>query len=243
MDVHVLNGDALKEGLPFTGEIIVCREALIDGPVDATDLKKFFEERAEFISDSFEVDNREYFERVKSEFDRLLTVSPTSIIHLWFEHDLFCQVNLWFTLFFIRKNKLPNKITIVMPPTDVPNIWLGFGHMNSEQLTSCFSLKVTLSEDEIKLGSSLWEAYRTNDFHKLEQFASKKSNAFPMLKEVCVAHMDRFASNGLGRPQRKLRSILDSGTKEFETIFNEFWKTEGIYGFGDLQVKKMLAEL
>lgn len=243
MNVHVLNGDALAGGFPFPGEIIICREALIDGPVDATNLDSFFEERADFIADSFAADKAEYFSRVKTEFDRLSNIQPSSPIHLWFEHDLFCQVNLWFVIHFIREQKMANPIFFVSPPTDVENIWMGFGRMDDAALKSCFARKHLLTESDLKLGASLWNAYRTNDFHKLEQFCLQKSEAFPLLKEVCQAHMDRFSSNGLGRPKQKLKSIIDSGTKDFDKIFKEFWKTEGIYGFGDDQVKKMLAEL
>jgi hypothetical protein len=243
MDVHVLNGDALAENFPFSGEVIVCREALVDGPVDANTLDAFFEERAEFISDSFEADKATYFSRVKTEFERLAKIDQESPIHLWFEHDLFCQVNLWFLLNFVREKKMTNPIYFVMPPTDVQNVWSGFGRMNASDLKICFSKKLRLTEKDILLGSSLWEAYRNNDFHKLEQYCLQQSDAFPMLKDVCKAHMDRFSSNGLGRPQQKLKSIIDSGTKDFDKIFKEFWKTEGIYGFGDLQVKKMLQDL
>jgi hypothetical protein len=242
-DVHVLNGDALAEKFPLSGEIIVCREAMIDGPVDATTSEEFFEERAEYISDNFEAEKATYFTHVKTEFDRLANTPYSSPIHLWFEHDLFCQANLWFLIHFIRENKLPNPVYVVMPPTDVANIWSGFGWMTSDDLQKCFSKKVRLSEADITLGASLWNAYRSNNFHKLEQFCLHPSDAFPMLKEVCKAHMDRFSSNGLGRPQQKLKSIIDSGTKDFNNIFEEFWKTEGIYGFGDLQVKKMLQDL
>ena len=243
MDVHVLNGDALAEKFPFPGEIIVCREALVDGPVDARTCDAFFEQRAEFISDSFQADKTTYFNKVKSEFDRLANVGHSSPIHLWFEHDLFCQVNLWFTINFIREKKMPNTIYVVMPPTDVQNIWSGFGEMTRNDVLNCFANKIRLTENEITLGSSLWNAYRENNFHKLEQFCLQPSDAFPMLKEVCTAHMDRFSSNGLGRPQQKLKAIVDSGTKDFDKIFKEFWKTEGIYGFGDLQVRKMLQDL
>jgi hypothetical protein len=40
-----------------------------------------------------------------------------------------------------------------------------------------------------------------------------------------------------------LKQITSSGITDFNEIFREFWKTEGIYGFSDLQVKNMLATL
>lgn len=41
-----------------------------------------------------------------------------------------------------------------------------------------------------------------------------------------------------------LQQIIDElGTEEFTLVFREFCKREGIYGFGDLQVKRLYDEL
>jgi len=48
----------------------------------------------------------------------------------------------------------------------------------------------------------------------------------------------------LGRPSQSLiRIINELNTVEFEPIFREFSKREDIYGFGDLQVKRLFNEI
>ena len=65
-----------------------------------------------------------------------------------------------------------------------------------------------------------------------------------MLSDVVCAHLERFPGNGtVGRPEQTLREILLGGTTAFDEIYTAFFKKEGIYGFGDLQVKNMLAKL
>jgi hypothetical protein len=98
MDVHILNGDALAGYFPFEGEKIICRECLIDGPLYGRLPDDFFEIRAAYISDSFHVPAEDYFRNLKSEFDRLENIPHALSINVWFEHDLFCQANLWFML-------------------------------------------------------------------------------------------------------------------------------------------------
>jgi transposase len=61
-----------------------------------------------------------------------------------------------------------------------------------------------------------------------------------MLKEVCEAEVDRKQKL---RPQQTLRQIIERGETDFHKIFSRFWETEGVYGFGDLQVKKMLEQI
>jgi hypothetical protein len=50
--------------------------------------------------------------------------------------------------------------------------------------------------------------------------------------------------NNPGRPVQSLLEIMDElGTTDFGLIFKEFNKREAIYGFGDLQVKRLLDGL
>jgi hypothetical protein len=64
------------------------------------------------------------------------------------------------------------------------------------------------------------------------------------LEKVVQAHIDRFPKAGeLGRPERILKEIMDSGITDFNKLFPVFFKREGIYGFGDTQVKSILANL
>ncbi|NBC04287.1 MAG: hypothetical protein GVY20_11350 [Bacteroidetes bacterium] len=68
---HRLNGDALKEQFPvrISGEIIVCRECLVDGPVDGETLGNLFETRANFIVKSYGgFSNNEYYENTVLQF-------------------------------------------------------------------------------------------------------------------------------------------------------------------------------
>jgi hypothetical protein len=72
--------------------------------------------------------------------------------------------------------------------------------------------------------------------------AQVRSRCLKYLDEVCEAHIDRFKEKK-GRPQQRLEEILKRGITDFHSLFIEFAKTEGVYGFGDRQVKNMLAEL
>jgi hypothetical protein len=240
METHILNGDALAEKFPIAGDVIVCREALIDGPVQARG-EQFWKERATYLTDTYNADETTYFVDVKTEFEKLSQLR-TQGLNLWFEHDLFCQVNMWFVIHSVQLYKIQIPLFRVMPPPDMLNVWSGFGRMNTADLQNCFSSRMALTDDETKLGVSLWEAFREHDFESLRKLSSVQAPAYPYLKEVCEAHIERFSSDE-GRPQKSLRAIKNSGLADFHDIFKAFSKTEGIYGFGDLQVREMLASL
>jgi hypothetical protein len=241
METHVLNGDALAEKFPFSGMIIVCREALIEGPVGSGALATFWDERAKYLSDSLQEEKEKYFQKVKNEIEKLSTVEKGAEINLWFEHDLFCQVNMWFILHLIRLFNLQNPVYRVQPPVRAENIWAGFGGLSSEQLKMCFAKRVRFPDADLDLGTRLWLAYSQNDIPSLKNL-STSSEIFPCLQEVVNAHVERVDFSG-GRPKQRLRQILAAGKTDFNSIFSEFSKTEGIYGFGDHQVKNMLSDI
>ena len=104
---HILNGDALKEQFPqdVPGEQIVLRECFVDGPVDANTLEELYEIRSKFIVDNYEGTVQEYSEKVIPEFNKITSLHENCDVNLWFEDDLFCQVNFWFTIHLLQLKK------------------------------------------------------------------------------------------------------------------------------------------
>ncbi|MBK8736432.1 MAG: DUF1835 domain-containing protein, partial [Saprospiraceae bacterium] len=83
-------------------------------------------------------------------------------------------------------------------------------------------------------------AYQNNDLDKLSMLAKSQSNCFEYLDEVCQAHIDRFPlDKSLGRPEKLVKEIIETKSKEFQIVCSEFADREGIYGFGDLQIKNI----
>lgn len=233
--IHFLNGDALKEYFPWKEHVLVCRECLIDGPV--TDDEQIWQRRAAFIELSFAESQENYFSRVKSEFDKLVAYEQE--ICLWFEHDLFCQVNCWFTLSLLNKYRR-HKVSIVYP-LEEREAFEGFAGHHEAQLTQSFERRMALEAYDMKLASNLWSSYSSGDLESLRTLSHQSSVSFPHLQEVIEAHLARLDPEG--RPQLRLREIFKSGITDFNQVFREFQKTERIYGFGDSQVKAIIGKL
>lgn len=240
MTVHVLAGDTLaaefrKTGI--TGEIIVCREALIAGPIDAPGSDEFWAQRARFVFGEYGEDEISYQERVADELEKLTELAANDEIDLWFEYELFCSVNLWFCLSLIADNGC--SVFRVSPSVlSSSDRWDGFGKMSSKELDECFADRQELSASDVGLGRSLWDAYRNGNHDRLMTLAAGDNRAFPYLEEVCSAAAEQETL-----PRDILRSIKDSGETDFGKIFAEFKKRAGVYGYGDLQVESLLQSL
>lgn len=238
---HVLTGDALIEKFGNTGikgNTIISREGFIDGPLDGNEPAEFWQTRAKYIRAACGEKEDVYYRKVVREYEKLLQLPQGAEVNLWFEHDLFCQVNMWFCLQLLSQNHNSISVYRVMPHThNESDLWQGFGRAQSHDLKESFNRRIKFSDDEIKLGALLWRAYQKGDVKKLVQLSFTPNNCFPYLNDVCWAEAERKL--GL-RPQKRLAEIINSGTVNFREIFIEFSKTEAIYGFGDAQVKTML---
>ncbi len=242
MVYHILNGDALAYSFPeakIDGQLIVIREGLIDGNLAGDRLPDFWKSRATYLG----ISDREYQQNVVAEFEKIRTAPEHAEFNLWFEYDLFCQVNMWFVLSIINDLGIKKNVFAVYT-THVegnnPQFWNGFGPANSTELNYCFANRISLDSFDLQLGKDLWSAYKNNNLEELNLLAGIPSAAFPYLKEVIKAHVDRNPMDGSpGRPEKIIAEIIQSGTKDFQHVFKEFWARESIYGFGDVQLKSI----
>jgi len=245
MVFHVLNGDALKEQLSgkVDGEIIVARECLIDGPVGEVELEVFFQMRASFLDHAYEgSDEGEYFEKAVPQFRKLLQIPNNTTINLWFEDDLFCQVNFWFVSHLLCTRHESFEIFLVRP---MKNAAHGFGSMDSQQLKTALFKRIKLFQEDLDILASLWHAYQKRDPRALLESGYGLPKKLRFILRAIHAQLDRFPKNGSpGRPEASLIQIMhDLQTTEFGPVFREFCDREKIYGFGDLQVKRMFDQI
>jgi len=240
MTIHVLTGDALLNNFPegkLQGSVAISRECLIEGPVNASTLSDFWNQRESYLKDTYPESDISYSDDVAYEFEKLNDLKEGDEVNLWFEHDLFCQINLWFTLSLLdQKNVTVYRVSPVVSNQD--ELWYGFGPMSPEELLKCYEQKTLLSSEDIQLGKNLWLAYAAADNPALTQLSANPSKAFPYLKEVCKAQTERP-----DRPEKVLKEIISKGNTSFEKVFIEFCEQEGIYGFGDSQVQNIYDQL
>ena len=182
---HIHNGDvvaeqARRDGLP--GDHIAFREALACGP-GTRDL----ETRAEFIAGS----HGQNLLRVRNdmiEMERAIDeASSADEIVLWFEHDLFCLVNL---LSLLDRFASSPRLTLVWHPEP----------LSSVDLYPLFESRAAVTPRMMALARDAWAAYTSDDPRALNRFVRDDNRDFPFLRDGLTLHASRFPSmrNGLG---------------------------------------------
>lgn len=232
MKFHLVSGDALVGTLAAAGlggELIVCRECLVEGPISVTG-DAFWEARADFLGAAYGAGRDDYFQRVVGEFSRLKDLKPGDELTLWFGDDVFCQINLWFsaTIFGDRGAR----VFRAFPES------MDFGGESPADIRIAFENRVELAPSDIELASGLWRAVAADQGLKLIELGRSESTGFRNLARTTLA-----AAGLRTRPQTVLRDLRTEFDGDFAAIFSEFVKREPIYGFGDSQVERILKEL
>jgi len=241
--IHILNGDALKGNFPAAvgGELIVLRECLVEGDATGNNLNEIFESRKRFFARVYNISPMEYAEKSQCEIEKILGIPDNTEVSLWFEDDLFCQVNLWFTAYILSQTGKKYNVSLVRPHTSLE---LGFGGSDGEGLFSAFKNKRALLEAELSLLGELWTFFQQNDLRGMQVRAKANVDLADFLLPAIEAHARRLPEQGLGEPHRIIADLIDKyGSKHFGTIFRAFIAKDPIYGFGDMQVKTIFDEL
>lgn len=235
---HILNGDALAERFPkdIKGERIVFRECLVDGPV-ASSLEQLFALRAPFMRQHYEADD--YSHKAAKEIAKIETIGVLDEVYLWFEEDLFCQVNLWFLVHYFAKKGIAN-LSLVHPEPDSP---YAFSTYDEAGLQGLFQQRQKLHS--LDQWMALWQAYQQKDHKALQAAATHLATTYPFVTAAVQANIDRVPKDdALSRPLKSLQQIkAELQTDDFAPIFRAFCQREAIYGFGDLQVERLLQQL
>ncbi len=249
--LHIHNGDsaagtAKKSDIP--GNHLAWREALVCGPAPG-DLSpdEFREVRAHHLADAYGANLEKTVQELQAQEETLAKFSDHEEVVLWFEHDLFCQVQLIYLLDWFAQSEPGQTRLSLICINEFPGVtgFRGFGELNEEQLTALFPQRQEVTRPQLDLGSKAWQAYSSAQAAGLIALLGLDTSALPFLKTALSKHLQRFPStyNGLGRIERVGLEFIAKGYCNFRSLFPAFARREPEYGFGDAQFYLELKRL
>jgi hypothetical protein len=249
--LHILNGDSSKmkfEQSRIKGKAAVWREVLSDGPVSvdfASD--EFWQTRKTFFTSFFSVINLRYEQDVIEEFKKIQKFNEFEEVVLWFEYDLFCQINLIALLHWFKNQELKGtKISLICVGWEEGFEGLvGLGEIPTDDYPSLYERRRILGSNDFNLASDAYVAYCSADPTDLETFILLPSNEFPYLGLAFMAHLKRFPSSktGFNVIEEKILELINEGNTNLKSLIGELLKWQHLFGFGDLQYLKYLDKL
>jgi hypothetical protein len=251
--LHILNGDStaqILEKSTIQGDVIIWREMLSEGTLHKdVGCDKFWKTRYSFFENELGVSKVEYYDRTIKEIIKIEDISIYNEVVLWFEYDLFCQVNLLalctYLLKFYRKDI---QFYLICTGTEKEKEYLQtLSEYSPKEFQDLFDNKVNLSRNNMLFAEECWSIYVENDKEKLYEFDFNNCSKFSYLQMSIQQHLQRFPKqNGLNQIENKILEMINFDLLTKNDLIKELliWqKKETVYGFGDQQYLLALEKL
>jgi hypothetical protein len=168
-------------------------------------------------------------------------------IVLWFEHDLFDQLNLIQLLDRLdRLGRSGADVTLISIGSFPGRMaFKGMGELTPEELAPLFGTRQPVRDDQYELGRRAWAAFRSADPRALEELIAGDTSALQFLAAALHRHLEEFPSavNGLSRSENRLLELVTGGQTNIRSTFPQMHVGETAYYIGDLSYWDRAREL
>ena len=237
--LHIANGHATTglielSGLP--GRTEVWADPLNEGPVPGNlSDDELLMVRARFLAPSDDARN-DVADDLRRWRDAVDDDSGYDELVLWFEHDLFDQLNLIQLLAHLGGTPRAKPIALICIDRypGHPN-FKGLGELEPRDLEALFADRRPVEAAQFALAGRAWAAYRSPDPRAIEELLKGDTSALPFLGAALARHLEEFPSDadGLSRSERRLMEQATAGPVEIRAVFPRMHDGETAYYIAD----------
>ena len=241
--LHITNGDSavhIMKRAGISGTLLPWRDVLHDGPVPAgLSLKELSKVRARFIASQGWGDptviEQDFIDR-----DHLLESSELyEKVILWFEHDLYDQLQLIQILdWYYQHRPIKTELTIICVDQYL-------GTLSPEQMMSLQQYEQLVTEEQLALASTAWNAYRSETPESWYDLLRVDTTELPYLAGAVIRQLEEYPDcrTGLARTARQALQIIARGVTRPGAVFGQYQETEERVFMGDASFWAILNEL
>ncbi|MBT8211388.1 MAG: DUF1835 domain-containing protein [Eudoraea sp.] len=249
--LHITNGDGFTQRLKkldLKGDIITWREMLCEGKTETNvGSESFWKTRFDFLHKHYNVSKSWFVEKTLKEYRSLCNHKQQDQIILWFEFDLFCQINMLAVISWLKTHRRYADISLVCSgKEDETDKLYGLNELNDEHLLELYKNRIHLSQNDIEYADYVWQLYCSDNPIRLENLIDFDNYQYTYLSDAISTHLKRFPTikNGLNEIENK---ILDIAVSEKPTskkaLLGSIMHNQGYYGFGDTQFQRVINNL
>jgi DNA-binding transcriptional MerR regulator len=235
--LHVTNGESAGNTLRQTslgGAVLSWQDVLHEGPVPAVPAHELRRARARYLSECGWGSERsllDAFER-RDRLYRHALEARTQVV-LWFEHDLYDQLQLLQVLAEARED-----VELIQAPDHL-------GPLGPEELEALWPGREPVTAEMLALAREAWDAFCASEPTAVAELLMRDTSVLPFLGPAFVRLLEELpdAESGLSRTERQLLEPLIDGPRRSAALFVASQEREEAPFAGDAWVWKRLAEL
>lgn len=249
--LHITNGDdfTLKlKSLNLQGDIITWREMLCEGKTETSvGSESFWKTRFDFLHKNYKITKSWYVEKTLKEYRSLCNHKQQDQIILWFDCDLFNQVNMLAVISWLKHHRKYAEIYLASSGNiDETNTLYNLSDLDDSQLLKLYENKIWLTQDDIEYADYVWQLYCSDNPIRLQNLTDFPNYHFDYLSDAIQAHLKRFPSirNGLNQVENNILKIAsEQKLKTKSELITRVIQNQGVYGFGDAQYDRVVTKL
>ena len=166
---------------------------------------------------------------------------------LWFEHDLFDQLNLIHLLAWIREHRsrtTPVSLVCIGSFPGRPD-FKGLGELTPDELASLLETRQPLRDPQFELAERAWRAFREPTPEALANLRHEDTSALPYLAAAVTRFLQEYPStlDGLSRTERRLLELAGRDGIALSTAFRRMHEGETVYYITDSSLAGMAETL
>jgi hypothetical protein len=165
---------------------------------------------------------------------------------LWFEHDLFDQLNLIQLLTWVHEQRPTTKLVSLICIGSFPGHprFKGLGELAPLELASLFGTRRPVTDAQYALASQAWHAFRAPTPEALDVLRRAETTALPYLAAAFTRFLEEYpwTLDGLSRGERRLLLLADQAPSLL-ALFPRMHEGEGAYFVTDSSLASMAQEL
>ena len=225
--LHVTNGDAAGERIRTSGVegvVLPWRDVLHEGPVPALpSLEETSRVRARFIAGCGWGELAQVDADFRDRDQALCAFRGYAKTTLWFEHDLYDQLQLIQLLHWFSGRELNGAELGLICIGEHPGVepFHGLGQLTPSQTAALLPTSQPVSAEQLRIGCRAWEAFVSDDPGDLEDLAGRDLEALPFLAPALRRLLEFYPAtgDGLSRSERQLLEALADGESELPRLF------------------------
>jgi len=246
--LHVTNGDSTVETMRrahLVGDIVPWRDVLHEGPVPALPPADLRPLRAAHLATMGPAGAAEVEAVLRARDERLeAAVEAGERVVLWFEHDLYDQLQLLQILAGLSDRPIGVELICVGSFPGRPD-FAGLGELDPDELGSLWPVRTPLTNEHVRAARAGWDAFRGTDPRALARMAATPDPKLPFLAAALRRLLEELPGvrDGLARTERQLLAAIAAGARTRERAFVEAAASEEAPFLGDDTAFERLDEL
>ena len=246
--LHVTNGESAGNTLRQTtlgGAVLPWQDVLHAGPVPAAPRRELLRLRARFLADAGWGSRRAILGSLERRDAQLLrALGDGAEVVLWFEHDLYDQLQLLDVLALAQEAGAELELVMVDSFPDKPS-FRGLGELTADELETLWPQRRRASAGTIAAAAKAWEAFQASEPSALAELAQREEPELPFLAPALRRLLEELPApgDGLSGTERRALTAIAAGHATPREAFRAAQDSEVAPFLGDTWFYAAVAEL